>query len=318
MTLQLSSLTVELEGTTIVDGIDLDVGGRERLAVMGPSGAGKSTLLRSIAGLVPLTSGRIEIDGIDHTATPPHRRGVGLMFQDYALFPHMDVQRNVAYGLRMAGMPQDQRDERVHDLLSMVGLTDQAGRRIDGLSGGEQQRVALARTLAPAPRVVLFDEPLGSLDQALRDDLLAQMRSIVAHLGIAAIYVTHDRHEAEAFADRIAIMRRGRIERTSEPQQLWQDPGTEFVARMMGHRTIVDGAIVGRRSRVALMDRAIVPTPSGNLEGMVAASTFRDGRHRITVDVAGQRLELWSAHALTVGTPIRLAVDPAGIIELSD
>ena len=266
----------------------------------------------------PSAIGSDWIDGVDHTDTPPHLRGVGLMFQDYALFPHLDVSANVAYGLRMAGVPPDDRTDRVEDLLEMVGLSGVAHRRIDGLSGGEQQRVALARTLAPKPRLVLLDEPLGSLDQALKDDLLAQTRAIVTELGIAAVYVTHDRMEAEAFADRIAIMRDGRIARVGAPQALWEDPGTEFVARLMGHRTIVDGHTVGASGRVLVLDHAITEDPDGPIHGVVIESAFRDGRYRVTADVAGERLALWSDGGRTTGDPIRLRIVPSGVVPLTE
>lgn len=318
MSIGIEDLTVEIDGRPIVSEVSLDIADAERVAVMGPSGAGKTTLLRSVAGLVAPTTGRIVLDGADHTATPPHERPAGLMFQDYALFPHLTVAGNVAYGLRMQGMPANDRDARVAEMLRLVGLAEHADRRIDGLSGGEQQRVALARTLAPRPSVILFDEPLGSLDQGLRDGLLAEMRSVVADLGISAIYVTHDRVEAEAFADRIAIMRSGRLLRVDTPERLWLDPRTEFVARFMGHRGIIDGRHVGHTGPVVVIEHAVRLDPEGPVAGTVASSEFRDGRHRVALDVGASTIWLWSDAAAHVGEQRRISIEPGGIAPLVD
>jgi thiamine transport system ATP-binding protein len=318
MSVTLRGVSVAIDGASIVSSIDLEAADRERLAVMGPSGAGKSTLLRAIAGLIPVDSGHVLVDGVDHTTTPAHRRGVGLMFQDFALFPHLDVAGNVGYGLRMAGVGSEARDSRVSESLAMVGLARHADRSIDALSGGERQRVALARTLAPRPRVVLLDEPLGSLDQALKDDLLAEMRDIVDALGITAVYVTHDRFEAEAFAHRIAIMQDGKLLAIGDPEALWRSPGTEFVARFMGHRTIVDGTIVGRTGRVILFESAIRPDPQGRIEGDVVACDFRDGRYRTVIRVGGEAIGLWTDAPCAVGTTLRISVAEGGIGDLVD
>lgn len=318
MTVAVESVDVEIDGTPIVRDIEFSLGDRERIAIMGPSGAGKSTVLRAIAGLAPVARGRVAIGGVDRTTTPPHERGVGLMFQDYALFPHLDVAGNVGYGLRMRGVTGEERRTRVAEMLEIVGLADHAERAVESLSGGEQQRVALARTLAPRPEVVLLDEPMGSLDQALKDDLLAEMRSILGGLGMAAIYVTHDRLEAEAFAERIAIMREGRLLRIDRPEALWRDPRTEFVARFMGHRTIVDGALVGRSGRVVVMEHAIASDPSGPITGIVSDSAFRDGRHRITLEAMGTELSFWSRHGATTGDRLSISIDDGGIADLVD
>jgi thiamine transport system ATP-binding protein len=318
MSIELRAVSVDIDGIPIITDVDLDAADRERVAIMGPSGAGKSTLLRAIAGLIPVASGQVLVDGEDHTTTPAHRRGVGLMFQDFALFPHLDVAGNVGYGLRMAGVDADTRHSRVSESLAMVGLTNHADRAIDALSGGERQRVALARTLAPRPRVILLDEPLGSLDQALKEDLLAEMRDIVDGLGVTAVYVTHDRFEAEAFAHRIAIMRGGRLLAIDEPEALWRAPRSEFIARFMGHRTVVDGEIVDRPGRVVLLETAIRPDPDGRIEGVVAACDFRDGRYRTVVRVADQSIGLWTDTPSNVGDMLRISVDDAGIVELVD
>jgi thiamine transport system ATP-binding protein len=317
MSVGITNLTVTFGDVDAVHGVSLEVASSERLAIMGPSGAGKSTLLRAVAGLEPVSDGSISVDGTDIASLPTHRRPVGLMFQDYALFPHMSVSENVAFGLRMAGMDPAKRSRRVAELLEMVDLIGYGSRPPSTLSGGERQRVALARTLAPEPSVVLLDEPLGSIDQVLKDDLIAQMRQILSTLGITSIYVTHDRAEAEAFATRIAVMRRGSIIRLGTPVDVWKDPGTEFVARFMGHRNLVSGGSVGRsEDRVLILPSAVSADPGGVLQGIVRSSSFRDGGNRVEVDIGDGIIELDSNEPLSVGESIGISVDPDGIRSL--
>ncbi len=318
MSIVMRSVGVSIGGTRILDDIDLDVGDAERFAIMGPSGAGKSTILRVIAGLVPQHTGTVTIRGVDVTDLPPHRRNVGLMFQDYALFPHLSVGENVAYGLRMGGVDATTRTEQSSELLATVGLAGYAPRGIESLSGGEQQRVALARTLAPEPAVVLFDEPLGSLDQALKDDLLVEMREITATLGITSVYVTHDRLEAEGFADRLAIINEGRVIRTDTPEVIWQDPGTEFVARFIGHRNIVDACVVGSEGLVVVPENAVTVDPDWGVDATVSACLFRDGRYRVTVTTIGGTLHAVTDTAVPVGQPTRIGIDASRVIPLVD
>jgi ABC-type Fe3+/spermidine/putrescine transport system ATPase subunit len=314
MSVSLSGITVTYGGTTAVDAVSLEVTRSERLAIMGPSGAGKSTLLRALAGLIPVSGGSIEVDGSDISVLPTHRRPVGLMFQDYALVPHMTVAENVAFGLRMAGVDAPSRSGRVAELLGMVDLSGYGDRSPSSLSGGERQRVALARTLAPEPSVVLLDEPLGSVDQVLKDDLIVQMRDILSSLGMTSIYVTHDRYEAETFASRIAIMRAGHIVRVGTPADIWDEPHTEFVARFMGHRNLVEGRSVGRQEpRVLILPSAISIDPAGAVQGVVRSSSFRDGAHRSEVQVDGGVVEVESDEPLAVGLTIDLAIDPDGL-----
>ncbi|MGI9642726.1 MAG: ABC transporter ATP-binding protein, partial [Acidimicrobiia bacterium] len=211
MSLQISNLSVTYGNHAALADVNLDVAQGERFAVMGPSGAGKSTLLRVLAGLEEPTTGTVVVNDEDVTSTPAHERPVGLMFQDNALFPHMSVLDNVAYGLRMQGMSKELRAERAEALLDLVSLAGFEDRNPTSLSGGEQQRVALARTLAPGPSLVLFDEPLGAIDQTLKDDLLVELMSIVREVGTTSVYVTHDRIEAETFAEHMAILRAGRV-----------------------------------------------------------------------------------------------------------
>ena len=320
MTIAVHDISMTFGSERVLDGVGLEVATGERFAIMGPSGAGKSTLLRIIAGLEPSATGTVEVDGRDVTGLPPHERSVGLMFQDLALFPHLTVDENVGFGLRMAGQPAARRNPRVEELLDIVDLPDHADRPITALSGGERQRVALARTLAPEPSVILFDEPLGSLDQALKDDLLTQMRSIVEGLGTTALYVTHDRTEAEGFAARMAVMRGGRILRSDTPEAMWSDPRTRFIAQFMGHANIVPGAMVGYPTRlVAVREDALTMDATGDLTGTVTSCLFRDGRYRTAVRIAaGVVVHLVTDTAVARGEVIDLATDAAGIMALED
>ncbi len=216
--------------------ISLDVTAGEVIGVLGSSGSGKTTLLRVIAGLHVASEGSVVLDGIDITTTPTHLRGVGLMFQEHALFPHLTVSDNVAFGLRMAKVPNPDRSIRVAEVLELVGLAGFGARDVSSLSGGERQRVALARTLAPSPRLLLLDEPMGSLDRILRDRLVSELRELIVDLGLTALYVTHDRSEAFALADRIAVLDEGAVVQIDTPAVLDACPTTEHVARLLGHR----------------------------------------------------------------------------------
>jgi ABC-type Fe3+/spermidine/putrescine transport system ATPase subunit len=320
MTIAVRDISMAFGPQQVLDGVSLEVGAGERFAIMGPSGAGKSTLLRIIAGLEPSATGTVGINGRDVTGLPPHERSVGLMFQDLALFPHLTVAENIAFGLRMAGRASASRTARVDELLDVVDLPDHADRPITALSGGERQRVALARTLAPEPSVILFDEPLGSLDQALKDDLLTQMRDIVEGLGTTALYVTHDRTEAEGFADRMAVMRDGHILRADTPEAMWSDPRTSFIAQFMGHTNIVPGAMVGNPAElVAIREDALTLDPAGALTGTVTSCLFRDGRYRTALRIgAGVIVHLVTDTAVAPGEVIGLAIGPAGIMAVED
>jgi thiamine transport system ATP-binding protein len=218
----------------VLDGVDLGVEPGETVALLGPSGSGKSTLLRAIAGLEPPDAGRILFAGDDLSGVPPHRRGFGFMFQDGALFPHRDVRGNVEFGLRMAGMRAAERDARVDEVLALVGLTGLGARRVAKLSGGEQQRVALARTLAPRPRFVMLDEPFGSLDRLLHDRLVEDVRALLRAADLPALVVTHDHDEAAALADRVALLREGRVVQQGTITELMSAPRNDWVAAFLG------------------------------------------------------------------------------------
>lgn len=236
----------------VLRGVSLAVAAGEIVALLGPSGCGKTTLLRIIAGLETPDHGRVHLLSQDITDIPIHQRGFGFVFQDYALFPHKNVAQNVAFGLRMQNLPKPAIAQRVAQVLALVGLAGFGERPIHELSGGEQQRVALARSLAPAPRLLLLDEPLGALDRALREQLMLELRRILKSAGemlgqpqgITAVYVTHDQAEAFAIADRVAVMNAGRLEQVGAPQELYGRPTTPFVARFLGMENIIQGTAV--------------------------------------------------------------------------
>ncbi len=217
----------------------------EVVAVLGPSGCGKSTLLAVIAGLVEPDRGSVSWNGEDLRNIPPHQRGFGLMFQDYALFPHMRVRENVAFGLRMQGLPREAVEQQVSRTLEIVGLPGFEGRDVNQLSGGEQQRVALARAIAPKPGLLMLDEPLGSLDRKLREKLLYDLREIIRSAQQTTLYVTHDQEEAFSLADRLVVMRKGEVVQIGTPQEIYQHPNSVFVARFVGLDNLVEGEARG-------------------------------------------------------------------------
>lgn len=225
--LSVKDVDVVLDDTPILQEATLEVRDREIVAVLGPSGSGKSTLLRAVAGLVPISSGDILWDGESVLDLPTHERGFGLMFQGFALFPHLNVAQNVGFGLKMAG--HERIGDEVAEALDWVGLAGFEERQVEGLSGGEQQRVALARTLAPRPELVMLDEPLGSLDRNLRQRLVVETRSILEERGVTSVVVTHDRDEADALADRLALMHRGTIVQTGTLQDIVERPASDWV-----------------------------------------------------------------------------------------
>jgi thiamine transport system ATP-binding protein len=310
--LRVEGVTVRFGERAALDRVDLQVAYGEVLTVLGPSGCGKTTLLRVIAGLGRPDSGRVLLDGVDVTNVPPHRRGVGLVFQDHALFHHRDVFGNVAFGLRMRDEPTASVDTRVRELLELVGLAGLERRSIATLSGGEQQRVALARALAPEPRVLLLDEPLGSLDRRLRDRLLEDLDHLFDELRVTAVYVTHDQAEAFALGDRVAVMREGRIAQTGSPDELWSRPLDEDVARFLGLRNVVDGEVI-RPEAVTVRPAA------GEGDGVVSSAV----RHGPTVNLVvkiddGSEIEAAVA-ALEHPAPgdrVDVEIAPEGVVHL--
>ena len=243
--LTLRDVSVAYDGQPVVRDVDLDVADGGVLAVLGPSGCGKSTLLRAIAGLEPLTSGTVSWDGRDQSRVPTHKRGFVLMFQDGQLFDHLTVGRNVGYALRLRRTPQA---DRTGELLDLVGLAGFADRMPATLSGGERQRVALARSLAVEPRLLLLDEPLSALDAGLRERLAGDLRRILTAAGTTAVLVTHDHDEAFAVADRLAVMREGRIVQTGDVGEVWRAPADRASALFLGYARVLDGPAARTRT----------------------------------------------------------------------
>ncbi|MFC7205084.1 ABC transporter ATP-binding protein [Haloferax namakaokahaiae] len=247
MKLELEAVSKRYGTATALDSVSLTVEDGEFFTLVGPSGCGKTTTLRCIAGFEAPTTGTIRFDGESMAGVPPESRGVGVVFQNYALFPHMSVGENVAYGLRFTDPPGGvSRDERVSELLDLVDLTGFEDREPDSLSGGQQQRVALARALAPGPELLLLDEPMSALDARLRKRLRRQVKRIQTELGVTTVYVTHDQSEALAVSDRVAVLNRGRVEQVGDPRDVYHRPKTEFVASFVGENNVFDGRVKSR------------------------------------------------------------------------
>ena len=312
--LRVEDITVRFGEKVAVDEVTVGLARGEVLAVLGPSGSGKSTLLRVISGLHRPDEGRVLLAGENITASPPHRRGIGLVFQDHALFHHRDVAGNVGFGLRMRGDAPPEIARRVGELLDLVGLAGFERRSVATLSGGEQQRVALARALAPAPRVLLLDEPLGSLDRRLRDRLLVDLGVLFAELEVTAIYVTHDQAEAFALGDRVAVMREGRLVQTGTADELWAHPADEDTARFLGLANVRDGTVTRPE---AITVRRVEGDESG--DGLVESARRNGPTVQLTV-----RLDDGSALVAAVATldhsaageRVSVVIDPAGIVRL--
>jgi spermidine/putrescine ABC transporter ATP-binding subunit len=250
-----------------VEDVALEVVGGEFLTLLGPSGCGKTTTLRMIAGFETASGGRILLDDRDITQLPPQRRGIGMVFQNYALFPHLNVFENVAYGLRANGVARADVAKRVNASLELVGLADLAKRKVQDLSGGQQQRIAVARAIAPEPRLILLDEPLSNLDAAMRERTRIELRVLLKRLGMTAIFVTHDQEEAFALSDRIAVMNAGRLQQVGRPEHLYQNPSNLFVAGFMGRANLLAATVKGaqgdRISCAVAGDTHIIAIPIG-------------------------------------------------------
>jgi thiamine transport system ATP-binding protein len=321
-------------GPPVLRGVDLDVPDGTTLSLLGPSGSGKSTLLRIVAGLERPDAGQVLLGGADVTPRPPHQRGVGFVFQDQALFPHLDVAGNVGFGLRMAGMERGKRRRRIAEVLERVGLAGYERRDPATLSGGEAQRVALARALAPEPGVLLMDEPLAALDQLLRERLLLELRTIFDSLAVTVVTVTHDPTEAAALGDRIAVLLDGRVAQIGTPGDVIAHPASAAVAGLVGQRNVVRGRLVeggvetplgtvpvdasGCAGEVAVLlaPTALRPDPLGAVEARVQALLYRGGTGFAVVSPTGApavRLDVLAEPGWTVGDVVRLSVDPAGV-----
>ena len=282
-----------------VDGIDLDIADGEFFAMLGPSGSGKTTVLRMIAGFEVPTAGTVELGGVDATRLPPFRRDVNTVFQDYALFPHMSVAENVAYGLRVRRVPRPERARRVAEALEMVRLGDFGTRKPAQLSGGQRQRVALARALVNRPRVLLLDEPLGALDLKLREQMQLELKAIQREVGITFVFVTHDQDEALTLCDRLAVFRDGRIEQIGTGTEVYELPATRFVAEFVGTSNVLSGdmatPILGTTTTVAIRPEKIRIAAPGTaagageiaVDGVVAEIVYAGAQTRVVADVPG-------------------------------
>ncbi|GAA3872274.1 ABC transporter ATP-binding protein [Saccharothrix violaceirubra] len=320
MALAVRGLDVRYGDVKAVSGVDLEIADGEVVALLGPSGCGKSTLLRAVAGLERPSAGTIAWDGGDLARVPVHRRGFGLVFQDGQLFPHRDVAGNVAFGPRMAGVDKATRDRRVADLLALVGLADYGRRRVTELSGGEQQRVALARALAAEPRLLLLDEPLSALDRALREQLALDLARLLRDTGATALVVTHDHDEAFTLADRVAVLRAGRIVQVGPPVDVWRRPADDDTARFLGCGRVLDAdaarRLVGVDHRVGLRSTALRVDADGSLAGVVRARVHRRDHVRLVVVVDGEgEFDAVApvARPPEPGDRVRLAVDDDGL-----
>ena len=351
--LEVSGLSKTFEGAKAVDGVSFSADRGELLGLLGPSGCGKTTLLRLLAGLEEPDAGTVTFDDRSINGQPPQQRGFGLMFQDLALFPHMDVFGNVSFGLRMQKLPGSQIRARVQELLDLVEMTGFADRKVHELSGGERQRVALARSLAPSPRLLMLDEPLGSLDRALRDSLQGQVRRILKEVGVTSIYVTHDRDEAFAMADRLIFMNRGRIVQTGTPEEVVADPADGFVARTLGFKNVLRGVVLsgdemvevdcavgvlsvarptgletaeGTEVMLLVNEKGISmsepasaeTTTSSSLQGVIRERVFRGDGYELRVEVGRGELYCHSsadvgADLVRPGQHVAVAIDPNAI-----
>ena len=318
--IRLEELCKKFDDFVAVDGIDIEMPPGEFFTLLGPSGCGKTTTLRMIAGFERPTSGRIMLDGTDVGRTPPHQRNVNTVFQSYALFPHLDVAKNVGFGLKYQKCSKEERAKRVAEALELVSMSEFATRKADQLSGGQQQRVALARALVLRPRVLLLDEPLGALDAQLRKNLQVELKTLQAELGITFVFVTHDQEEALTMSDRIAVMNRGRVEQAAPPKAIYEAPETVFVADFLGVSNLLDAMALGQdgaactvqvgdrklrahqgatgaRGEVKVMIRperiVIEPHASSGeqrMPGIVERAVFQGGAYEVHIRVLGGEL----------------------------
>jgi putrescine transport system ATP-binding protein len=288
--LRIERITKRFAAHTAVDGVSLDLARGEIVCLLGPSGCGKSTLLRLVAGFEAPDSGTIRLDGADLTALPPHRRPVNMMFQSYALFPHMRVAANIGYGLKGLGLSRREAAERVAGLVKLVRLEGFEARKPDTLSGGQRQRVALARALAREPKILLLDEPLGALDRTLREETQGELRAIQRRLGTSFVVVTHDPEEAMALADRIGVMERGRLVQIGPARDLYERPASRFVASLLGDVNLIEGRLgPAEPGGLRTVETALGPIRASG-EGAAGAA--------VVVAVRPERLSLGAAAGL--------------------
>ncbi len=310
MILKVIALNVNYDGISLLRDINFSLKKGEILCLLGPSGSGKTTLLHALAGLKTPDSGTFFFAGENITSLAPYKRNFGMMFQDYALFPHKNVADNVGFGLKIQGISRNEQQRRIAEVLEVVGLSGYGARKVSELSGGEQQRVALARSLAPRPRLLFLDEPLGSLDRSLRDRLATEIRAILKKLKVTAIFVTHDQTEAFSVADRVAILQQGKLVQIGKPEEVYRYPVTREIARFLGFRNFITGEVDEDIFRCALGKLSLPgPVISGEtlllrpegarlvtsedpylICGKVVESVYLGATHRVTVGCMGEIL----------------------------
>ena len=333
--IRLRDLCMAFDDELVLDHINLYINDSEFLTLLGPSGCGKTTTLRIIGGFTTPTSGDVTFDGVRINDVPPHKRQINTVFQKYALFPHLDVFENIAFGLRIAKVPAEEIEERVTEMLGVVSLKGFEHRKITQLSGGQQQRVAIARALVNRPKVLLLDEPLGALDLRLRKDMQNELKRIQQQMGITFIYVTHDQEEALTMSDTVVVMDKGRIQQIGTPEDIYNEPKNAFVADFIGESNILNGTMV--RDNVAKMygkefpcvdggfapnepvdvvirpeDIDIVPVEQGQLVGTVTNVTFKGMQYDIIVDFRGFKWLIQTTDHSPVGARIGVKIDPDG------
>lgn len=334
--LRLQGISVKFDDDQILDNISLDICDKQFVTLLGPSGCGKTTTLRIIAGFVSPDSGEVFFENTKLNDIPPHKRPVNTIFQKYALFPHLDVYENVAFGLRVNKTPEKIIKKTVHEMLSMVNLLGFERRDISTLSGGQQQRIAIARALAVNPRVLLLDEPLGALDLKLRKDMQMELKNIQKRMGITFIYVTHDQEEALSMSDRVVVMNNGVIQQIGTPEDIYNEPVNAFVADFIGESNILDGVMladykarfsgheftcldkgfeVGEAVDVVVRpeDVDVVEVDKGMLRGTVTSVTFKGVHFEIIVDIGGFKWMIQTTDYQPVGAEIGLFIEPDAI-----
>ena len=334
--IRLTNLVMEFDGERILDSINLYINDREFLTLLGPSGCGKTTTLRVIGGFLTPTSGDVLFDGKRINDVPAYQRKINTVFQRYALFPHLDVYDNIAFGLRIAKLPEHEIDERVTEMLEIVSLKGFENRKVTSLSGGQQQRVAIARALVNRPKVLLLDEPLGALDLRLRKDMQNELKRIQQAMGITFIYVTHDQEEALTMSDTIVVMDKGKIQQIGRPEDIYNEPKNAFVADFIGESNILDGVMVedylvkffGRNFKcvdkgfernepvdvvIRPEDIDIVPADVGDLCGTVTSVTFKGVHYDTIVDFKGFKWLIQTTDFCPEGSYIGIRLNPEDI-----
>ncbi|HPA21332.1 MAG TPA: ABC transporter ATP-binding protein [Verrucomicrobiae bacterium] len=321
MRVTLESVSKRYGPNCVVDRVSLDVGEGELVFLLGPSGCGKTTLLRMVAGFVDPEGGRVLFGGRPMEGVPPHKRNTAMVFQNYAVWPHMTVFENVAYGLRVRGIPEVALRKRVAGAIERVRLDGLERRRPGQLSGGQQQRVALARAIVVDPDVLLFDEPLSNLDARLRVEMREEIRRLFEDRRLTGIYVTHDQVEALSLADRIAVMREGRIEQTGTSSDVYDRPANEFVADFVGELNVLDGGSplgealgVSRGRRFGFRPER-VRIGAGGVVGRIVSATFLGSRFDVVLEMGGARIKAWHGSAMRVGETARFDVPREHVLE---